>query len=161
MNPLFEDAPYYRMMQLIDVIHIKSRKYAERQMKPLNMTYPQFAALMVLHIEDGIRQRRLAELLETDTTTVTVLCDSLEKRGWIKRNRDGADRRLKKITLTDKGRSVYLQAFENLRSGFSYMLDKTPVEEIRQFMPFLEELHGNIKALLEGKVKYGNHRNIL
>jgi DNA-binding MarR family transcriptional regulator len=149
MNTLFKNDPYYRMMQLIDAIHVKSRKYSERQMKSLNMTYPQFATLMVLHIEDGVRQRRLAELLEVDTTTVTVLCDSLEKRGWIKRARDESDRRLKKITLTDRGRSVYSQAFENLHSGFSYMLDKTPVEEIRKVMPFLEELHVNIKALLD------------
>ncbi|MFC1920544.1 MarR family winged helix-turn-helix transcriptional regulator [Chloroflexota bacterium] len=153
MKALFEDDPYYRVMQLIDAIHIKSRKYAESQMRPLNMTYPQFAALMVLHIEDGVRQRRLAELLETDTTTVTVLCNSLEKRGWIKRINDESDRRLKRITLTDDGRRIYAEAFEKLHSGLSYMHDKTPVEEIREAMPFLEELHSNIKALLEGKTE--------
>ena len=43
MKALFEDDTYYRMMQLIDTIHIKSRKYAERQLRPLNMTYPQLA----------------------------------------------------------------------------------------------------------------------
>ncbi|MFC1900663.1 MarR family winged helix-turn-helix transcriptional regulator [Chloroflexota bacterium] len=153
MKALFEDDPYYRVMQLIDAVHIKSRKYAESQIRPLNMTYPQFAALMVLHIEDGVRQRRLAELLETDTTTVTVLCDSLEKRGWIKRIRDESDRRLKKITLTEEGRSIYAEASKKLHSGLSYMHDKTPVGEIRKVMPFIEELHENIKTLLEGKTE--------
>ena len=151
MKALFEDDPYYRMMQLIDAIHVKSRKYAERQLRPLNMTYPQLAALMVLNIEDGVRQRELADMLETDTTTVTVLCDSLQKRGWIKRVADSGDRRLKRIVLTEAGRRVYGEALEKLHSGLGYMHDKTPDEESKGVMPFLEELHGNISSLLDGK----------
>ena len=153
MKDLFENEPYYRMMQLIDNIHIKSRKYAERQLRPLNMTYPQLAALMVLHVEDGVRQRELADMLETDTTTVTVLCDSLQKRGWIKRIADSCDRRLKRIVLTDAGRDAYVEALKKLHSGLGYMNDKTPDEDSRRVMPFLEELHHNISSLLDGNAK--------
>ena len=153
MKPLFEDDPYYRMMQLIDAIHVKSRKYAERQIRPLNMTYPQLAALMVLNIEDGVRQRELADMLETDTTTITVLCDSLQKRGWVNRIADSSDRRLKRIVITDTGRRAYEEALERLHSGLGYMHDKTPDEESRKVMPFLEELHHNISSLLDGNLK--------
>lgn len=151
MKPLFEDDPYYRMMQLIDAIHVKSRKYAERRIRPLNMTYPQLAALMVLNIQDGLRQRELADMLETDTTTVTVLCDSLQKRGWINRIADSSDRRLKRIVLTDAGRNAYADALQKLHSGLGYMHERTPDEESRKAMPFLEKLHENISSLLDAR----------
>jgi DNA-binding MarR family transcriptional regulator len=150
MKELFGDEPYFRVMQLIDGIHHNSRKYAERYLKPLNMTYPQLGVLMVLHEEDGITQRELADLLETDTTTVTVLCDSLEKRGWLKRTSDATDRRVNRLVLTDNGRSIYEQALTLLHTGFEYMLANTPTDESKRAIPFLEELHRNIRALLEG-----------
>lgn len=153
MEPWFKDDPYYRLMQLIDATHIKSRKFAERKLKTLNMTYPQFAALMVLHTRDGIKQRQLADLMETDTTTVMVLCNSLEKRKWVNRKTVANDRRLKLLFLTDTGKSVYQEALEILHAGLRFMHENTPADEIDRAIPFLEQLHGNINSLLEGKAQ--------
>ena len=151
MKVLFEDEPYFRIIQLIDAISAGNRRHVERQLKPLNMTYPQMAVLMILHRTDGISQRELADLGETDSTNMMVICDSLEKRGWIKRVMHENDRRIKRICLTGDGRKVYIEAQEVLQNGIDYMQERTPKEELKRIQPFLEELHKNTMALPSGR----------
>jgi len=138
-------------MQLIDSIHIKNRQVAERALRPLDMTYPQLGTLMALHLGDGITQRELADALETDKTTVTVLCDSLEKKGWLKRTPDATDRRMKRIVLTESGRNAYSRALERLETEHEYMENRVSAAELERTIPFLEDLHRNVNGLLQRK----------
>ena len=153
MNIFLEDDLYFRVIQLIDSISAYNRRHVERHLKPLNMTYPQMAALMLLHRTDGISQRELADLNETDTTNMMVICDSLEKRGWIVRVTNENDRRIKRICLTEKGKQAYAQGQEILWNGIRFMRDKTLTEELNDVLLFLEELNRNTKALYEGKTE--------
>ena len=117
------------------------------------MTYPQMAVLMLLHRADGISQRELADLNETDTTNMMVICDSLEKRGWINRVADEHDKRIKRICLTEEGKKAYADGQEILWKGISYMREKTLTEDLKEVLPFLEELNRNTKALYEDRIE--------
>ena len=154
MNIFLEDDLYFRVIQLIDSTSAYNRRHVERHLKSLNMTYPQMAVLMLLHRTDGISQRELADLNETDTTNMMVICDSLEKRGWINRVIHENDRRIKRICLTDKGKKAYADGQEILWNGIKFMRSKTVTEELKKALPFLEELNQNTKALYEGKTDY-------
>ena len=144
---LFENEPHFRLIQLIAGIHIKTRQFTERRIKRLNMTYPQLGALMALVRKDDITQRELANLLESDTTTAMVLCDSLEKRGWLKRKRDKADRRVNRLVLTSAGRDAYGQAIALIQAGYEYVFSKTSPDELNQLLPLLDELYQHIKEV--------------
>ena len=146
---LFENEPYFKLIQLVAGIHIKTRKFTEKQIKKLNMTYPQLGALMALVRKDDITQRELAELLETDATTVMVLCDSLEKRGWLIRSRDKTDRRVNRLILTDSGRDIYAQAMKLIQTGYEYVFNKTQSDELNRVLPFLEEVYQHIKEVTQ------------
>ena len=154
MHVFLEDDLYFRVIQLIDSISAYNRRHVERRLKPLNMTYPQMAVLMLLHRMDGISQRELADLNETDTTNMMVICDSLEKRGWINRVTHENDRRIKRICLTEKGKKAYASGQEILWNGISFMREKTVTKELKEVLPFLEELNRNTKTLYEGKTDY-------
>ena len=153
MNVFLEDDLYFRVIQLIDSISANNRRHVERHLKPLNMTYPQMAVLMLLHRTDGISQRELADLNETDTTNMMVICDSLEKRGWINRVTHENDRRIKRIYLTEKGKKAYAEGQEILWNGINYMREKTVTDDLKEVLPFLEELNLNTKSLYEGKIE--------
>ena len=146
---LFDSEPYFKLIQLVAGIHIKTRKFTERQLKKLNMTYPQLGALMALLRKDDITQRELAELLETDTTTAMVLCDSLEKRGWLVRSRDKTDRRVNRLLLTDSGRDACAQALNTIQNGYEYVFTRTPPDELNRVIPFLEEVYQRIKEVYQ------------
>ena len=76
---LFENEPDHRVFLLIAAIWAKTRRWTEKQLKVLNITFPQFAALTALSREDGVTQRELSEVMDLDANTVMVVSDSLEK----------------------------------------------------------------------------------
>jgi DNA-binding MarR family transcriptional regulator len=51
---------------------------------------------------DGVTQSELADLLEVEKATLGRLLDRLEHKGWIRREADAADRRLRRVFLTDE-----------------------------------------------------------
>ena len=104
---------------------------------------------MALSRKDGITQRELAELLETDTTTAMVLCDSLEKRGWLIRTRDSNDRRVNRLIMTDDGKYIYTQAMKLIQTGYEYVFKRTPSEELNGVLPFLEKIYEHVKEVTQ------------
>ena len=146
---LFENEPYFKFIQLVAGIHIKTRQFTERRIRSINMTYPQLGALMALIRKDDITQRDLAELLETDATTAMVLCDSLEKRGWLVRTRDETDRRVNRLILTDGGRDAYAQAMKLIQDGYQYVFSRTPPDELNRVLPFLEGAYRHLKEVTQ------------
>lgn len=146
---LFENEPYFKLIQIVAGIHLKTRKFTEKQVKQLNMTYPQLGALMALIRKDNITQRELAELLETDTTTAMVLCDSLEKKGWLMRTRDRNDRRVNRLIMTDKGKDIYAQAMSLIMAGYEYVFKRAPSDELSKVLPFLEKIYKHIKEVTQ------------
>lgn len=87
-------------------ITTKMRKNVESVLKTKGLTYPQFGALFTLMEKSGITQKELAIYLETDTTTAMVICDSLEKKKFIRRVADKSDRRVNRLEVTDFGCEV-------------------------------------------------------
>jgi DNA-binding MarR family transcriptional regulator len=138
------DEPHWKMFALVSGIYMKSRRLAERWLKPLNMTFPQFGALLNLSQGDRITQRELAEKLEADTTTAMVLCDSLEKKGWINRVRDPSDRRVNRLVLTEVGRDVFGKAYPLMLSGYELFAQGVSQERLESTLPVLEELYVHI-----------------
>ncbi len=136
-------------MQLVGALHTKGRQFTERRLRPLNMTFPQLAALMALHQEDGISQAKLATSLETDATTTMVLCDSLEKRDWLRRIPDESDRRVNRLFLTDSGRHAYREARRRLKREDEQMASRLTADEMGRTILALEDLHRTIKGFLE------------
>jgi len=144
---LFENEPYFKLIQLVAGIYIKTRKFTEKQLKTINMTYPQLGALMALIRKDNITQRELAELLETDATTVMVLCDSLEKKGWLVRMRDITDRRVNRIKLTNTGKEIYGNAMNLIQYGYEHVFTRAQPDELNKVLPFLNDVYQHIKEV--------------
>ena len=147
---LYENEPFFKLIQLVAGIYINTRKFSESKIKDLNMTYPQLGALMALIRNNDITQSELARLLETDNTTSMVLCDSLEKRGWLTRNSDKSDRRVNRLQLTDDGQKVYGQAMSLIQDGYTLSFEKISADEVNTVLPVLEHIYLNVKEAITG-----------
>ena len=146
------DEPHWRIFALISGIYLKSRRLAEESLKPLNATWPQFGALLNLARGDRITQRELAERLEADATTTMVLCDSLEKKGWLNRVKDPTDRRVNRLVLTEEGRNVFARAFPLMMSRYKILAEGVSQEKIEAALPVLEEMYGIISEYYNKEV---------
>ena len=76
----------------------------------LDLTYPQYLAMMVLWEDDGLMVSELGQRLSLDSGTLTPLLKRLEAAGYISRERDSDDERRLRITLTSAGRKLRTRA---------------------------------------------------
>ena len=89
--------------------HAFNRVY-QPLLKELELTYPQFIAMVVLWGQDGPTVGELGDELFLQSNTLTPMLKRLEALGYIKRSRDSADERQVRIHLTEKGRKLHVQA---------------------------------------------------
>lgn len=76
----------------------------------LNLTYPQYLAMLVLWERDGLTVGEVSTRLLTDPGSLTPLLKRLETEGLIKRTRSKADERVVLLTLTDHGKALHEKA---------------------------------------------------
>jgi len=76
----------------------------------LNLTYPQYLAMLVLWERDDVPVKEIGRLLHLDSGTLTPLLKRLESAGLVKRTRSAADERQVHITLTPEGRALREEA---------------------------------------------------
>ncbi len=122
----------------------------------LNLTYPQYLAMMVLweHFgvgaesaepcKEGIAVGELGVKLGLDTGTLTPLLKRLEKTGFVSRHRDTEDERVVRIYLTEQGQALQLDAAvmaNNLRCASG--LTELELIEIREGV---KQLLGKVPA---------------
>lgn len=69
----------------------------------IDLTYTQYIAMMVMWEERTITVKELGEHLFLDSGTLTPLLKTLEKKGFVTRQRSKEDERVLVVTLTDKG----------------------------------------------------------
>ncbi len=82
------------------------RGAADEAMSRHGVRVGQNLVLEVLWGTDGLTPGELAERLHVSTPTVVKSATRMEATGLVARHRDEADRRLVRLYLTDRGRSV-------------------------------------------------------
>lgn len=80
-------------------------------------TWTVLCALALAHGE-AMTQRELAQAVFLECSSLVRLLDRLETDGWVRRVGDNADRRVKRVVLTEKAEPLFEQ-FEQVAHGFS------------------------------------------
>ena len=76
----------------------------------LDLTYPQYVAMLVLWERDGLSVQEIADRLELEGATATPLIQRLEKLGLVSKKRSAKDERRLDVFLTEKGKAMRLRA---------------------------------------------------
>ena len=72
----------------------------------LGLTYPQWIAIVALWEQDGQTVSELGEKMFLESNTLTPILKKLESMGYLRRQRDPADERQVRVSLTDEGRRL-------------------------------------------------------
>jgi DNA-binding MarR family transcriptional regulator len=86
-------------------------------------------ALIELISARGIAQGELAGLLGLEKSTVSRLAAGLERKGWVRRGRDGENQRYVRLYLTAEGRAVAVRVWGAWQSRQARILGALSVEE--------------------------------
>lgn len=113
---------------------------AETSAAGFDLTPVQFAALGTLAENPGIDQATLAGLIAYDRVTIGGVIARLEGRGLILRETSAADRRAKKLRLTERGEAVLRTALPAVRRTQEVILKDLSAEERETFLALLSKM---------------------
>lgn len=121
------------------VLNRRSQAYITYACKPYDITYSEYVILMELYLGDGVSQDELVQHLTADKGLVARTSKSLEAKGFISRQQDRNDKRLKRLYLTDQGEALrqrlqdILQRWiEALREGMNEDALATVIQGLEQ-----------------------------
>jgi DNA-binding MarR family transcriptional regulator len=77
--------------------------------------------------EPGITQNGLAARLHLEKSTVSRVAAILERRGWIRRERDAVDARFVRLELTQRGIKANARIAQARREHFDRIFEAIPV----------------------------------
>ncbi|RKY33069.1 MAG: hypothetical protein DRP74_00760 [Candidatus Omnitrophota bacterium] len=95
--------------QILEIMPVIMRELITKQQDELlkgKITPAQFVILNFLSKKGESKMKNLAVLLNVTTAAMTGIVDKLFKSGYVKRVYDPKDRRVIKISLTNKGRDL-------------------------------------------------------
>jgi MarR family transcriptional regulator, 2-MHQ and catechol-resistance regulon repressor len=131
---------------------------ASAQLEQSGMTLGQFAILEALHHLGPMCQHALAEKLLRSGGNVTLVVDNLEKRGWVRRERQKDDRRMVQIHLTPKGARLIAKVFPEHAIAITKIMNELTVNEQEELRRVAGKLgHGAENFCLERLKKEIHH----
>jgi len=126
------------------------RAHCEERGKPYVITPPQWGALSLLLVQDGMTIGTMSQKRGVDAPTATGIITRLEQNGLVERRHTREDRRVVKIYLTDEGRDISntlvssVEHFEqSMKRGFSE-------SELDRFLAQLQQLIVNASEIGPG-----------
>jgi DNA-binding MarR family transcriptional regulator len=98
----------------------------------LDLSFTQLKALCALEMDGEERSvKALAESMGVSLPAMSRAVDGLFERGFVQRDEDPADRRMKRVRLTDEGRTVPLALNEARLSALQELMSSLGDEEAR------------------------------
>lgn len=88
------------------------RRTINRSLKSLGLSSVQISALVFISENGGVNQKDIEDELNLTRATVSAMTDGLEECGFVTREKDPADARVRRIVITDKGRAILEKARE-------------------------------------------------
>jgi MarR family 2-MHQ and catechol resistance regulon transcriptional repressor len=132
---------------------------ASAQVEQSGMTLGQFAVLEALHHLGPMCQHTLGKKLLRSGGNITLVIDNLEKRGWVRRERQKEDRRMVQIHLTPKGARLIAKVFPEHAVAITKIMNGLTEHEQEELRRIAGKLgHGAETFCLE-RLKKENHHD--
>jgi DNA-binding MarR family transcriptional regulator len=151
MKPAASTTPRDRIaawLNLQQASRVIENRLEERLRAATGLSWPEFELLWRLQVVAGrpLRMSEIAAQLLASPSGLTRIADRLERDGLIARETPRDNRRVVRVTLTERGREVLAKAdrafAEALRESFSGHLSEEEVDWLRRILRKLLEQNG-------------------
>ncbi|MEO3432940.1 MarR family transcriptional regulator [Inquilinus sp. CAU 1745] len=138
-----DDPNRYLGFLLNDVARLLRRSF-ERRSQELGLSRAQYSVLANLYRKEGIRQTKLADILEIEPITLVRLLDRLEEGGWVERRPDPTDRRARCLYLTEKARPMIARMKALAAEVRGVATEGLPEEDRERLLDMLSHIKTNL-----------------
>ncbi|WP_374539557.1 MarR family winged helix-turn-helix transcriptional regulator [Chitinimonas taiwanensis] len=140
-------------LSVVRTYHLCSELIAQR-LAELNVRTSEHEILMNLKREPGLSQQTLAARCFTAKSHISGLLSELESRGWVRREADPADGRVKRLALTPSGLHIAAQTAGVQAEVVELMTSHLALAELAQ----LNAIMDGVSQRLEAGLKVGRTR---
>src|SRR6202166_5383567 len=121
----------------------------DRRVRGLGLTRSQWLVINRLHRRPGATQSELAEMLEVEKATAGRMVDRMEKKGWVTRRPDAADRRVNRLFLTADADLIQVRLAQIAERTVNDALSLLSASEKDQFSEAMRRVKRRLQAMLE------------
>jgi len=121
-----------------------SRQIINDNLRPLNLTSAEGNILIHLLTQgEEIGQEQLVEQLDISKPAVSRALNSLQKKGYVNRERDPHDKRAHRVRLTDNAREVGPIVEQTYNQIYAIAIQGITEEELNYFINLLSRMSEN------------------
>ena len=131
-------------------LHRSGQNYFAKKLAKLHIGRGQHSFLLVLYRKDGISQDQLARALHINKAAVARALSKLEKKGYVERKKDNADRRNNQVYLTDKARKIKNELLSEINAWTDTLAESLNDSERKQVIELLKRMGDNADRAVSG-----------
>jgi DNA-binding MarR family transcriptional regulator len=133
-------------MSRLGVTFLAWRRHCQKGLARHGITLKHVFILRQLSRRDYLYPADIAEMLFCDRPTATVVVDTMEKRGWVRRGKDPDNAKRMRVMLTESGRDKLASLATRAGGPRFDPLSCFSEPEKAQFEALLMKLHRHIKG---------------
>jgi DNA-binding MarR family transcriptional regulator len=132
-------------LNIVRISNLLIQDVESRVHRPSGWTWAGFRVMFAVLVTGGAQPREVARLAGVSKATVSGVLNTLERDGWVVRERRAEDRRVVTVRLTDRGRRAAVKAFKQNHMIEKAWLATFSAAEIKTLIAFLHRLHSPYK----------------
>ena len=120
-------------------IWLEARRRLDRALAPLDLRAREFWLLAIAG-RGNISQQEIAGLCGLDPSSLVAVLDGLERRGWLRRERNPRDRRMHWVQRTEAGDRLFTRALPLAQRAETRQLAVLSAAQQRQLVAAMRKL---------------------
>ena len=135
-----------------------ARQIVNGNLHPLNLSSAEGNILLHLLTQDQeMGQEQLVEQLDISKPAVSRTLDSLEAKGFVSRQQDPDDRRVRRVRLTDQAREIGSAVEQAYNQLYTLAMQGISQEELDYFVKLFHRISENfVRAQVKNKMEDQN-----
>ncbi|MHB0777200.1 MarR family transcriptional regulator [Halomonas sp. WWR20] len=130
-------------------VHRLWRMVVDHTVAPLGLTQPRWTALIVLrHLGEGTTQKRLADSLGIELSSLSRTLEQLERQGLVRRFTSVGDRRAREVWFTPEGSRVLTELDARANDARARLLVGVSAQERDTLLRALARIERNADEVL-------------
>lgn len=130
---------------LMDVFREMGAHRPEQVLPGWSLSLSEIYALGIIQESAPLSQQDLGAALSLEKSSVTRLVQQLERRGWVLRERDAHDSRLRLLRLTEEGERIAGTIQRHMSERHAELFNGLSPEEQRALLLGLNALHRELR----------------
>lgn len=120
-------------------------QYFNDVLRPYGVAHSQWYMLLYISKHPlGVTQKELQEVLQVESATLTAAVNTLEQKGWVVRQQNTTDRRVKELKLTSAGHELWQSLPDPIQAIRERMLQGISADEEKTARHILDKAIKNL-----------------